>query len=85
MSPDMMPVSPVIRTTLLEMSACTGKSTAELLDAAVEEYRVRHFASGPVSEVPGVNPADVWEAAAEADAGLLTPHSEVFAKLRARP
>ncbi len=41
--------------------------------------------TAPVTTIPGVDPADVWAAAAaEADAGKLTPHAEVFARLRAR-
>lgn len=34
--------------------------------------------------IPGVDPADVWEAAADADAGRLVSHDEVFARLRGR-
>jgi predicted transcriptional regulator len=36
-----------------------------------------------VASVPGVDPAEVWEAAAEADAGRLAPHAEVFMAVRA--
>jgi hypothetical protein len=37
------------------------------------------------ASIPGVSPADIWEADAQADAGQLTPHADVFAKLRRRP
>lgn len=40
--------------------------------------------ANPGGSIPGVNPADVWEADAQADAGKLTPHADVFAKLRGR-
>lgn len=72
-------VSQAARSTILQLAARTGRPPAELLDAAVQAYAAR-----PVSEVPGVDPADVWEAAAEADAGSLIPAETVFAKLRAR-
>jgi len=39
-------------------------------------------AAPPVAAVPGVDPADVWEAAAQADAGQLTDRVEVFARIR---
>lgn len=34
--------------------------------------------------LPNVAPEDVWAAAAEADAGQLTPHTKVFDRLRTR-
>jgi len=37
-----------------------------------------------IGSIPGVDPADVWAAAAEADAGRLVEHDELFARLRAR-
>lgn len=88
MTPDRVSISPATQTVLLELAARTGRPAAEVLDAAVEEYRKRvagGSAAVPVADVPGVNPADVWEADAQADAGRLTPHADVFARLRARP
>jgi predicted transcriptional regulator len=82
MTGETIPISPDAQSTLLELAARTGRPTSELLDAAVEALR-RELAA-PVSSIPGVNPADVWEAAAQADAGQLTPHADVFAKLRSR-
>ncbi len=80
MTPDVIPIGPETRAALQELAARTGRPADELLAAAVEEYRRRLAA--PVGEIPGVNPADIWASAAEADAGRLTPHAEVFAKLR---
>ena len=71
------PITPAARTALLELAARTGRPAAELLEAAVEDYRKR---LPPVAEVPGVNPADVWEAAAQADAGHLKSHDDVFTR-----
>jgi predicted transcriptional regulator len=83
-TPEIVPISPATRSVLLELVARTGRPAAELLDAAVADYR-RRLAEAPVTSVPGVDPADVWEAHAQAEAGQLTPHDEVFAKLRGRP
>ena len=85
MTPDTILIEPATQTVLLELAARTGRPAAELLAAAVEEFRQRLAPAVPVAEIRGVNPADVWESAAEADAGKLTPHADVFAKLRARP
>jgi len=79
MTPELIPIPMATQTALLELAARTGRAATELLAAAVEEFCQR-FAGG----IPGVNPADVWEAAAEADAGRLTPHTDVFARLRTR-
>jgi hypothetical protein len=35
-----------------------------------------------VASILGVNPVDVWEAFAQANVGLLTPHDTVFTRLR---
>ncbi len=78
MTPDVIPISPATQSALLDLATRTGKPAAELLDATVAEYR-KGFA---VAEVPGVDPADVWEAARQAEAGQLTPHADVFARLR---
>lgn len=51
---------------------------AELVSACFAAC-VQRFAPSP-----DVNPADVWAAAAEADAGQLAPHAEVFDRLRNR-
>jgi predicted transcriptional regulator len=88
MSPELIPISPAAQAALLELAARTGRPAAELLEVAVEEYRKRLSApapAAPVAEIPGVNPADVWEADAQAEAGRLTPHDDVFARLRGRP
>jgi hypothetical protein len=37
-----------------------------------------------VTTITGVDPAEVWEAHAQADAGRLTPHHTVFENLRGR-
>ena len=74
-----VPISQAARSTILQLAARTGRRPTELLDAAVRAY-----AAQPVMEIPGVDPKDVWEAAAEAESGLLTPAEDVFAKLRAR-
>lgn len=84
MTPAPIPISPAAQTALHELAARTGRPASELLDRAVEEFRQRLAATPPVASVPGVNPADVWDAAAEADAGQLTPHADVFARLRGR-
>ena len=39
----------------------------------------------PVTEIPGVDPAETWEAAKEVEEGKLTSLEEVFANLRRRP
>ena len=78
-----IPISPASQTMLLELASRTGRPASELLDAAVDAFR-RALAATPVSEIPGVNPADVWEAAAQAEAGQLASHQAVFAKLRGR-
>lgn len=84
MPPTSIPISPAAQTILLELAARTGRPAGELLDAAVEAYRQRLAATQPVADIPGVNPADVWEAAGQADAGQLTPHDAVFSRLRGR-
>jgi len=88
MTPELIPIDPATRDALFELAARTGRPPADLLAAAVDDYSRRFPRAGvprPVEHIPGVNPADVWEAAAEADAGRLTPHDEVFARLRERP
>lgn len=82
MTPDTIPISPATQSTLLALAARTGRPPGELLDAAVKALSERLVT--PVESIPGVDPADVWAAAAEADAGKLTPHAEVFARRRAR-
>lgn len=78
--PASVPASPATLTALLEYSAKSGCPVAELVDVAVAEY-LRSLPA-PVDHIPGVDPAEVWAAAAEADAGKLIPHAEVFARLR---
>jgi hypothetical protein len=78
MSNDTISISPPTRAVLLELAARTGQPAADLLAAAVEDLRQRLAATAPVAAIPGVNPADVWEANGQADAGQLTPHDAVF-------
>jgi len=82
MASETIPISPATRTALLDLAARTGRPAGEMLTLAVEEFRRRLAEVTPVSEIPGVNPADVWEAADQAEAGRLSPHADVFAKLR---
>lgn len=77
-----VPVGPATEAGLRELSARTGRPVAEVVATAVEEY-LRRALPG-VTSIPGVDPADVWEAAAQADAGGLTGHDELFARLRSR-
>ena len=81
---DAIEISLTAQAVLLELSVRTGQSPTQLLDAAVDALRRTLAVVLPVSSIPGVDPADVWEAAAQADAGRLTPHADVFAQLRAR-
>lgn len=80
MTSEPITVGPISQSTLLELSAKTGRSAVELLDAAVELYR-RALGQG-LSVIPGVDPKDVWEAHAQADAGRLETHESLFGKLR---
>jgi|GEM_PF-4800802 len=82
---DVIEISPTTQAVLFELSIRTGKSPAQLLDTAVDTLRRSLAVVLPVSSIPGVDPTEIWEAAAQADAGLLTSHTDVFAKLRARP
>ena len=83
---NLVPISFATRNALNDLSTRTGRSASDLIAAAVEEYQLRHgeHPVGPVTVIPGVSPTDVWAAAAEADAGQLTAHAEVFAQLRRR-
>lgn len=78
-----IPISPTTHSALIELAARTGRSASELLDAAVAEFHQK-FGALPITSIPGVDPADVHAAAAQADAGQLTPHAELFARLRER-
>jgi predicted transcriptional regulator len=77
-----IPVGPATEARLRELAARTGRPVAEMVAAAVEEYFERTPAG--VTSIPGVDPADVWEAAAQADAGRLIDHDELFARLRSK-
>jgi hypothetical protein len=79
-----IPISASTQDILIELADQTGRPAAELLDAAVESFRRSLAAVFPISSIRGVNPADVWEAANQADAGQLTSHDDVFSQLRAR-
>jgi predicted transcriptional regulator len=74
-------LSPAAESLLSGFSARTGRPVAEVVEAAVTAYL---RSAEPVAHVPGVDPAEVWAAAAEEEAGRLTPHEEVFARLRGR-
>jgi hypothetical protein len=84
MSPDAIAISPTTRAILIELADRTGRPTAELLDMAVAALR-QSLSTVPVTSIPGVDPADVWEAAADVEAGRVHSHAEVFARLRGRP
>jgi predicted transcriptional regulator len=84
MTSQAIPVSPATRVILFELANQTGRPVAELLDTAVIALQQELTAKTPITSIPGVNPADVWEAAAEVEAGRLTSHTEVFARLRNR-
>jgi hypothetical protein len=81
---DTIPISPTTRGILIELADQTGRPVAELREAAVETFRRSLTAVFPVSSIPGVNPTDVWEGSGQADAGRLTAHADLFAKLRRR-
>ena len=83
MTTETIPLSPTAKTVLLKLAASLGRPAEDVLEAAIGEYRNRHTA--PVTEIEGIDPADVWAGYAEADAGLLTDHATVMAELRARP
>ena len=83
MTTDTIPISSTAKTTLLKLAASLGRPAEDVLEAAIGEYRNRH--STPVGEIEGIDPADVWAAYAEADAGKLIGHEELMARLRARP
>lgn len=83
MTPDTATLRPALRAALIAQAAHTGRDAAELLDAAARFYALLP-PDAPPGSIPGVDPADILEAMAEADAGLLTPHEEVFARRRAR-
>jgi hypothetical protein len=84
MTNDVIPINPTSRAILATLADRTGRPATELLDAAVEALRRSLSTTAPVAEIPDVNPSDVWEADAQADAGHLTPHADVFAKLHGR-
>ena len=83
MTPDTVNISPGLRAALTALAARTGRPAQELLDAAAKFYALLP-PDAPPGSIPGVDPADVLEAMADADAGRLTPHDEVFARRRAR-
>ena len=83
MTPDTVTLRPALRAALTELAARTGKPAQELLDAAARFYALLP-PDAPPGSIPGVDPADILEVIAEADAGQGVPHDEVFAKLRAR-
>lgn len=82
-TPDTVAISPELRAALTELAARTGRPAKELLDAAAKFY-AQLPPDAPPGSIPGVDPADVLEAMADADAGRLVEHDELFARLRAR-
>jgi hypothetical protein len=83
MKPDPMTLRPELRAALITQAEATGQSADELLEAAAKFYALLP-PDAPPGSIPGVDPADVWAGAAEAEAGKLTDHDELFARLRAR-
>ncbi len=83
MTPDTVTLSPRLRAALTELAARTGQPAAELLAAAAKFYALLP-PDAPPGSIPGVDPADILEAMADADAGRLIEHDELFARLRAR-
>ena len=84
MSTEPITISPTTKAALIELAERTGRPAAELLDAAVESLRRSLVEATPIASIPGVDPAEVWEAASQADAGCLRSHAETFADLRRR-
>lgn len=79
--PETFTLSPTARAALLDLAARTGRDPATLLDQAVVSYRGEPV---PVAHLPGVDPAEVWEAVAQEEAGQLISHEDLFARLRGR-
>ena len=52
----------------------------------IQEFKQRLAAhpNEPVKEIPGVDPAEIWEAMRECEAGLLLTHEEMLERLRQR-
>jgi hypothetical protein len=83
MTPETVAISPELRAALTEQAARTGRPAQELFDAAAKFYALLP-PDAPPGSIPGVDPTDILEAMADADAERLTPHAEVFARRRAR-
>lgn len=79
--PETFTLSPTARAALDALAARTGRDPSVLLEEAVVSYRGQPV---PVTHIPGVDPAEVWESAAQEEAGRLTDHADLFARLRAR-
>lgn len=82
MDSDTVTLTPTAKTALHQIAATLGRPIEEVLEAAIGEYRHRH--TPPVTQIEGVDPADVWAAYEEIQAGLVTDHATVMAELRAR-
>jgi len=67
---------------LLALSKQLGVPARTLLIVAIEDFYNKY--QKPITEIPGVDPADVLEAAAQLNAGEVFTHDEVFAQLRNR-
>jgi predicted transcriptional regulator len=79
---DTVTLTPTAKTALYQIAAALGRPIEEVLEAAIGEYRHRH--TPPVTHIDGVDPADVWAAYEEVQAGLVTDHATVMAELQAR-
>ncbi len=64
MTPGTVAISPELRAALTAQAAQTGRSAQELLDAAAKFYALLP-PDAPPGSIPGVDPADVWEANGE--------------------
>ncbi|MBX9583059.1 MAG: hypothetical protein K2X87_22360 [Gemmataceae bacterium] len=80
--PETLTLSPTARAALLDLAARTGRDPLVLLEEAVVSYR---GSPTPVTHIPGVDPAEVWAAAAQVEAGQVVEHDELMARLRSRP
>ncbi len=83
MTPATVTLSPRLHAALTELAARTGRPAQELLDAAAKFY-AQLPPDAPPGSIPGVDPADVLEAMADADAGRLVSFEEALARRRAR-
>jgi hypothetical protein len=80
---------------LREATMATNQSTvkdgvtghrAPVTRAEVEAFKqwIADHPGEPVTEIPGLDPAEIWEALREVEAGLSISHEEMLEKLRRR-